>query len=236
MLKKILNIGVSKVNDESLNRKVRISNLIAIISIVTMFCFLPLAIYMRLELALCLILFFSTASLANFILHSKHKHLTAFYFYTISGYIYFICATLTFGLVSNLHFFMLIMCMIAVVIFDNTTIIKIFIVIAITSFFTLRWYMKNKIGFINLPAEFKPLEENIGSVILFLLFIITSIFFIFFKNENLTFQKDILLQKEIIEEKNKDITASITYARRIQKSLLPTEKYIDKNIKRLKNE
>ena len=36
----------------------------------------------------------------------------------------------------------------------------------------------------------------------------------------------------IIEEKNKNITDSIRYAKRIQLSLLPTEKYIDKNLKR----
>ena len=41
-------------------------------------------------------------------------------------------------------------------------------------------------------------------------------------------------QKEIIEEKNKDITDSIYYARRIQRSLLPPEKYIQKSLDRLK--
>ena len=35
-------------------------------------------------------------------------------------------------------------------------------------------------------------------------------------------------QKIIIEEKQKDIIDSIRYAKRIQTSLLPTEKYIDK--------
>ena len=43
-------------------------------------------------------------------------------------------------------------------------------------------------------------------------------------------------QKIIIEEKNKDITDSIKYAKRIQTSLLPTEKYIDKSINRLKKD
>lgn len=42
-------------------------------------------------------------------------------------------------------------------------------------------------------------------------------------------------QKRIIEEKQKDIIDSITYARRIQRSLLPTEKYIDKNLTKLQN-
>ncbi len=45
--------------------------------------------------------------------------------------------------------------------------------------------------------------------------------------------KETEFQKEIIEEKNKNIIDSIEYAKRIQQSLLPTEKYIDKNIRRL---
>lgn len=35
------------------------------------------------------------------------------------------------------------------------------------------------------------------------------------------------VQKEIVEEKNKEITQSITYAKRIQHSLLPEEKFLD---------
>ena len=47
-------------------------------------------------------------------------------------------------------------------------------------------------------------------------------------------QKEIVEeQKKIVEEKNKDITDSIYYARRIQRALLPTEKYITKNLNRL---
>lgn len=42
-------------------------------------------------------------------------------------------------------------------------------------------------------------------------------------------------QKQIVEEHQKDIIDSITYARRIQRSLLPTEKYIEKTLSRLKN-
>ncbi len=41
-------------------------------------------------------------------------------------------------------------------------------------------------------------------------------------------------QKHIVEEKNKEIIDSITYARRIQNSLLPTEKYIDDQMRRLR--
>ena len=40
-------------------------------------------------------------------------------------------------------------------------------------------------------------------------------------------------QKKVIEDKNKNILDSIRYAKRIQTSLLPTEKYIERNLNRL---
>jgi len=42
-------------------------------------------------------------------------------------------------------------------------------------------------------------------------------------------------QKILVEEKQKEVIDSINYARRIQRSQLPTEKYIEKNLKRLMN-
>lgn len=41
-------------------------------------------------------------------------------------------------------------------------------------------------------------------------------------------------QKTLLEEKQKEITDSIKYAKRIQQTLMPSEKYIDKNLKHLK--
>lgn len=236
MLKKILNIGVDSHYDASLKRKIRISNLIAVISVITMTSFIPLAIFLKKGVALYLLLFFLIVAITSFILHANKKHLVSFYFFTISGYLYFVGSTLTFGLASNMQYFMLVMCMIAVVMFDNKIVIKAFVAAGIILFFGLLEFMKNRIGYINLPPGLENVQENVGKLILLLLFIITSIFFIFFKNENLSYQKEVLLQKEIIEEKNKDITASITYAKRIQQSLLTTEKYIEKNINRLKKQ
>ncbi len=46
---------------------------------------------------------------------------------------------------------------------------------------------------------------------------------------------EISIQKMIIEEKQKEIVDSIYYARRIQQSLLPTEKYITRIIQKLKS-
>lgn len=42
-------------------------------------------------------------------------------------------------------------------------------------------------------------------------------------------------QKSLVEEKQKEILDSIHYAKRIQRSLLPTEKYIERSLKKLKD-
>ena len=43
-------------------------------------------------------------------------------------------------------------------------------------------------------------------------------------------------QKIIVEEHRKDMIDSITYAKRIQMALLPSERYINKNLRRLKTD
>ena len=46
--------------------------------------------------------------------------------------------------------------------------------------------------------------------------------------------EEIQLQKMVIEEKQKEIIDSINYAKRIQQSLLPTEKYLERVLKQLR--
>ena len=49
-------------------------------------------------------------------------------------------------------------------------------------------------------------------------------------------QKQIIeKQKEMVEEKQKEILDSIRYAKRIQDALMTSQKYIERNLKRLKN-
>ena len=69
---------------------------------------------------------------------------------------------------------------------------------------------------------------GLGVVLLFALFIFRSLLQIRKKNIEIT------LQKKIIEEKQKEILDSIHYAARIQRCILPTEKYISQNLARLK--
>jgi serine phosphatase RsbU (regulator of sigma subunit) len=60
-------------------------------------------------------------------------------------------------------------------------------------------------------------------------FCLLAIIIYFFKSENLENSQKIELQKQAIEEKNTEITASITYAKRIQDSLLSPRILFDKS-------
>lgn len=56
-------------------------------------------------------------------------------------------------------------------------------------------------------------------------------------NEQLTAKnEEIALQRNMVEEKNKEITDSIRYASRIQRALITSEKYIEKNLQKLKKD
>ncbi len=113
-------------------------------------------------------------------------------------------------------------------------------------------------------AEYKKELENQGLIAneksrkqkivlalvsVFLLLVVVFAAFIFRSLRTTKKQKDIIeeqkslvelqkaeveQQKAMVEEHQKSIIDSITYARRIQLSLLPTDKYIEKNITRLK--
>jgi tetratricopeptide (TPR) repeat protein len=91
--------------------------------------------------------------------------------------------------------------------------------------------------------DIKHEEENLRTKVILgfvsVFFVVLGIFayFIFrnYKKEKLS-KETITLQKVVIEEKQKEIIDSIKYAKRIQMSLLASEKYIQKSIEKLKGD
>lgn len=83
-------------------------------------------------------------------------------------------------------------------------------------------------------AQFR--QEQTQRYFLYALVILMLVFggFIFYRFRISQKQKRIIEeQKQIVEQKQREILDSIHYAGRIQQSLLPNEKYIDKHLKRL---
>lgn len=65
----------------------------------------------------------------------------------------------------------------------------------------------------------------------FLLMIVVAIIFFKSNQQKRITNKQIVLQKEILEEKNKEITDSINYAQKIQHALMASDKLLDDNLK-----
>jgi len=224
-MKKIINVGVSPLNDDHLNRKIRISNLISLITILIMSGYTPLAFYYSVWGIVLLDSLFLLLSVFNFALHKMRLHALSFYISCIYGLIYFSIGTIYYGLDSNLPFFLLVMCMIAIVLFDGMYFLKLYILTAILFFFVVFLYMKGRPGIIVFPDDMKKAQEMIGIFNLGTLFFVTVVFFLFFKRDNILFQKTIIEQKKLVQEKQKEIIDSITYAKRIQEAILPPQNY-----------
>ena len=73
-----------------------------------------------------------------------------------------------------------------------------------------------------------------GAIGFALMLVVAGVSFRAYRNKQKA-NEIISAQKLLVEEKQKEILDSIQYAKRIQESLLPTEKYIDKSIERLRN-
>jgi hypothetical protein len=82
-----------------------------------------------------------------------------------------------------------------------------------------------------LSYEVKEFPPDPPFMVILPAFMITYILWVYLKSKELA-EKQIQEQKKEIEQKNKDIIDSIHYAKRIQTSLMPTDKYIDRNINR----
>ncbi len=80
---------------------------------------------------------------------------------------------------------------------------------------------------------FSKKQNNLLFIILTLISLCLTISILAFK-KNSKATKKIVLQNKELEEKQNEILASIRYAKRLQQSLLPTEKYITKNLKKQK--
>ena len=80
-------------------------------------------------------------------------------------------------------------------------------------------------------ARSEAFKKDLILIVSVLFLIIVSIFsFIIFKR-----LKENKKQKDIIEQKNKEITDSIRYAKRIQQAFMPSEKFVERIMNELKN-
>jgi len=231
MFKKLINIGVSLDNDPSLNRKIRICNVVALIAGISMLGYWPANyFYFNSRPIAFFDLSLLIVSCLTFYLHAQKRHRAAFYTFCIGGSLFFAGCTILYGLPTKTNYFQLMMCLIAIALFETKLELRIYLTCTTLLFFAVHIYMTGRPGYLTFTKEMIESEQMVGLTNLFLLFTTTLLFFIVFRNDNIAFQKEIINQKEIIEKQRQESIDSINYAERIQYALLPGKTMLDKNL------
>ncbi|MBL7931139.1 MAG: SpoIIE family protein phosphatase [Bacteroidia bacterium] len=222
MLKQLLNSGISEEYEESLKRRIKLANFIAIFALVVSVPNIPVYIYFKMWLivftSLCVV---GICALSIF-LQSKKKHVLGFGTLIFSMTLLLDIMSLQFGLSTNFHFFHLCTCMTALILLTNHVTLRNFtITVALGSFFFMLFYLQNKPGLVTVTDEVARVLKYYGYFNYFTIFMFSIMFFSSFVKQNALFQDKLSLQNVILEHRNKQIVDSIEYAKYIQDAILP---------------
>lgn len=227
--RKIINWGVTDEMPFNIRNKIRTFN-ISIFVIGSIYIFYAIISFLLGDYlaSLLTLIAYSITAFCLFLI-KREMHMAAFHITACTGIIFLYTFSLLYGEATQTHIYFLFMPVACIVLFDNFKISLIYFITTLFSILSVKFMLGKLIPY------YPPREVNVNlgylniALTCYLIFITVRMF----KNENLRYSKEINKQKDLIEEKNKNITDSMKYARRIQESLLPSEKYIDKHLKRL---
>jgi hypothetical protein len=129
------------------------------------------------------------------------------------------------------RFFFFTTATIPIILFRKTWVVYLVFYVSVASFIFATWYQSNHAPMVRLS---KDLEVQYYYFTLISVFAVLFYVIRYFKRDSDEHEKELEEKNDLITEKNKEITDSIKYAKRIQQTLLPSEKYIDKSLKQLK--
>jgi serine phosphatase RsbU (regulator of sigma subunit) len=203
-----------------------LNRVLALIPMVMLF-YIPLELYFNgtamIHVVFIMIFFF----LIPFPLHYYRLFKVAKYYLLFVGNIFIISAGLMVGKGINNHVTLIPIVLMVVILFKTPA--ERFIGFLITvGFFVLQHYLFDIVP-PQIPAT--PELKAIFAFIFFLLAMVISYFVgTYFVGINKEYEKIVIDQKEVLSLKNKEITDSITYAKRIQNAILPSDKVIRESL------
>ncbi|MBC7864346.1 MAG: hypothetical protein IAF38_15320 [Bacteroidia bacterium] len=229
--KKIKNIGVTENTAAEALRRIHLINQTSLMTTVFTFAFVPLMFFFEMKYYIPFQI--AAGLLCSFCLFLSYKKAfnsaVLFLSLTLSANLCY-CAICYHG--TGVQYFF---CPLAIVPFAtvrNSTLIRFLIVWCIVSFFVTTWLSAI------LPVKGIIAEPFLTLTYCIVLFVVLATLLITtfnLKVANDKYEKNIIHQKKLVEEKQKEILDSIHYAKRIQRTLITNEKYIERKLKELKN-
>jgi hypothetical protein len=226
----ISNISISATERSAELRKLRLINQMCFLAMLTTYLFVPFLVFIK-HNYYTQVQFWAGTSCLFYLVLSKmrwHNASMAWIFVSILVNVFYCSLELPGG---GVEYFLVPLGLIPFIIYDNVLVCVGSVAITSITFFASYFIKKTHIPFEAASAE------NIEYTFLLVLacvFTHCAIIIFQFKIANRKYEATIKKQKEVVEEKQKEILDSIHYARRIQNSLLPTQSYIQRKLSELK--
>ena len=227
--KNIINWGVTDDLPFNVRNKIRTFNIsVFVIGVIYIFYTVVSFLLGDYLAALLTLIAYSITAFCLFLM-VRRKYLAAFHITATTGIIFLYTFTMLYGENTQTHIYFLFMPVACIVLFDNFKISLVYFIVTVFAIVSAKVMLRNFVPYYP-PRE---VNEYLGYLNIIMACYLIFIAVRMFKNENLRYSNEINKQKDLIEEKNKSITDSIRYAKRIQETLLPSEKYIEKTLNRL---
>lgn len=227
LLNRIIDTGITGDVPFALANKIKVFNTANLIILVVSVIYTALGLIFGYYLAAAVTFYSITSNLLCFYLVSQKKYRSAFHYAVIYGLIFLSAFSILFGLETNSHYYFLFLPIAVSLFFDKEkTVVTYFIICVIA--------LVMNVGYVSMRDPVYFVEGNLALLAYpNLIFIMILIFLAIrvFRSDNQRYASQIEEQKASIEEKNKDITDSITYAKRIQRALLTSESVFDRSLK-----
>lgn len=222
---KISRIGLREGEDVMHFREVILMNRILVLMLLVMCLYVPLEILVNGVKMIPMVLMLMLLCSFSLIFHHFRFFKTARYYLFLVGVFFIISMGLAVGRAVGNYVALIPIVLVAVLLFKtNAERCIIFI-------FTVGLYLLQRYLFGIIEPVFEVKEAEIFSVIFFVLsMLLTFIAGFYLMRTNKEYEGIIIQQKENMELKNKEITDSINYAKRIQAAILPTDSIIKKHL------
>ncbi len=224
--KKIAHIGVEPGTNDWNQRNLRMMNSMTFIMCCSMFMFAILSVTLTSGGGLYMISGVFVSCLIYFVV-AKYARLfiAKIYFCILPVACVAMISIFAVGSPGNDVYYFLDTCVIPLVLFKQKKLYVPLILLSFVSFFGCLYAQKFVEPAVVITEEAMPVYfvTNIVMIFVFLLAMITL-----FKSEISGHQNNLNQQKQIVEEKNREITESITYASRIQEAILPVQEKFDR--------
>ena len=215
MINKLLRLGIRPDHSFQQQNKLKVFNTACWLVLAICSFYFVFGLVSHFYLAVIVSVFFICSILVSQCLLRYRKDSLAFHLAMICGFIFLTAFTLLFGDDSKSYFYFLFMPVASTILFDSIKISIKYMVISIL-------YLVFNVAFIENMAPYYDIK---GMWYFGYPNMVFSVLLVFmglrvFKQENLRYSKQIEDQHQKLEEKNKEMTDSINYARRIQYTLL----------------